>query len=118
MTINIDKILQTNYIIARTWYNSCDLQNIGQSFEKYKNDWDAMIDDIINKYGLVSSEIPTIPDDIWTYAKFLSIASDNNSLIEWFSKEIPGFGYLVPLEIVKLVKGENILRNFMMDINI
>jgi len=50
--------------------------------------------------------------------KFISIASDNNSLIEWFSKEIPGFGYLVPLEIVKLVKGENILRNFMMDINI
>lgn len=50
--------------------------------------------------------------------KFISIALDNNSLIEWFSKEIPGFGYLVPLEIVKLVKGENILRNFMMDINI
>ncbi|KNY30471.1 hypothetical protein [Pseudobacteroides cellulosolvens] len=116
--IEIDKILQTNHIMARTWYDSNDLHNIGLSFNKCKNDWDTMINDIINKYGLIKSEIAVIPDDIWTYAKYLSIASDNNSLINWFSKEIPGFGYLAPLEIVKLVNGENILRSFMMDITI
>lgn len=112
----IDKIFETNYILPRTWYDSSDLKNIGQSFSKCKNDWDIMLNDIINKYGFIKSEIPAIPDDIWTYAKFLSIASDNNSLIDWFSREIPGFGYLVPLEIVKLVNGDNILRSFMMDI--
>lgn len=116
--IEIDKILQTNHIMARTWYDSNDLHNIGLSFNKCKNDWDTMINDIINKYGLLKSEIAVIPDDIWTYAKYLSIAPDNNSLINWFSKEIPAFGYLAPLEIVKLVNGENVLRSFMMDITI
>lgn len=116
--LEIDKILQTNCIMARTWYDSNDLHNIGLSFSKFKNNWDTMINDIINKYGLIKSEIAVIPDDIWTYAKYLSIAPDNNSLINWFSKEIPGFGYLAPLEIVKLVNGENILRSFMMEISI
>jgi hypothetical protein len=86
--------------MPRTWYDSNDLHNIGLSFNKYKNDWDNMIKGIINKYGLIKSEIPMIPDDIWTYAKYISIASDDNSLIKWFSKEIPSFGYLAPLEIV------------------
>lgn len=104
--------------MARTWYDSNDLHNIGLSFNKCKNDWDTIINDIINKYGLIKSEIAVIPDDIWTYAKYLSIAPDNNSLINWFSKEIPAFGYLAPLEIAKLVNGENILRSFMMDITI
>jgi hypothetical protein len=116
--LEIDKILQTNYIMPRTWYDSNDLHNIGLSFNKYKNDWDNMIKGIINKYGLIKSEIPMIPDDIWTYAKYISIASDDNSLIKWFSKEIPSFGYLAPLEIVKLVNGENILRSFMVDITV
>jgi hypothetical protein len=87
-------------------------------FNKHKDDWDGIINDIINKYGLIESKISVIPDDIWTYAKFLSIAPDDNLLIDWFSKDIPNFGYLVPLEIVKLADGENILRFFMMRITV
>ena len=116
--LKIDKILETNYILPRKWYDSNDLQNIGLFFNKHKDDWDGIINDIINKYGLIESKISVIPDDIWTYAKFLSIAPDDNLLIDWFSKDIPNFGYLVPLEIVKLADGENILRFFMMRITV
>jgi len=69
-----------------TWYDSNDLHSIGLTFNKCKNDWDTIINDIINKYGLLKSEIEVIPDDIWTYAKYISIAPDNNSLVNWFSK--------------------------------
>ena len=116
--LKIDKILEKNYILPRKWYDSNDLQNIGLFFNKHKDDWDGIINDIINKYGLIESKISVIPDDIWTYAKFLSIAPDDNLLIDWFSKDIPNFGYLVPLEIVKLADGENILRFFMMRITV
>lgn len=116
--LKIDKILETNYILPRKWYDSNDLQNIGLFFNKHKDDWDGIINDIINKYGLIESKISMIPDDIWTYAKFLSIAPDDNLLIDWFSKDILNFGYLVPLEIVKLDDGENILRFFMMRITV
>lgn len=115
--LEIDKILQANYIIPRTWYDSNALHNIGISFNKYKSHWDNTITDITKRYGFAKSKIQMIPDDIWTYAKYISIAPDDNSLIKWFETDIPAFGYIAPLEIAKLINGDNILRSFMMSIN-
>lgn len=114
--LDIDKILCTNNIILRNWYSRDELIQIGKIFSECRDTWESMINNIIEKYGLSVSQILEIPNDIWTYAKFLCITSSENQLVEWFSQEIPAFGYLIPTELVQLEFGEDILRSFMCSI--
>jgi hypothetical protein len=69
--LDIDKILCTNNIILRNWYSRDELIQIGKIFSECRDTWESMINNIIEKYGLSVSQILEIPNDIWTYAKFL-----------------------------------------------
>ena len=45
----------------------------------------------------------------------LCITETDDSLKEWFSKDISAFGYLAPKTILQIENGDDILHNFMYD---
>lgn len=115
----IDKILETNLyevqlLLKRNWYSRDELRVIGGEFEKIKDQWEKHIEEIETIYGVHESLISEVDDDIWMYAKYLSLASDDESLKKWFFAEIPAYRYLVPIEIIRLDNGKNIIRNFLL----
>ena len=48
-------------------------------------------------------------------AKMKGFAGTEDSLKEWFLKDVPAFGYLSPMQILQIENGDDILRSFMYD---
>ena len=118
IALSIEKILSTNFIIPRKWYSYDELISLGKRFKEREKDWDTVIRKLISTNRYYISPIKLIPSDIWSFAKMLCIAGTDDSLKEWFSKDIPAFGYLAPERILQIENGADILRNFMYDIPI
>ena len=59
-----------------------------------------------------------VPNDIWSFAKMRYLAESDDALEEWFQKDIPAFGYLSPVQILKMENGGDILRILMYNIPI
>lgn len=116
--LTVEKILGTNFIIPRKWYSNDELIRIGKKYKERQKDWDVVIEKLISTNRYYQSPIKQIPDDIWSFAKMLCIAGTDDSLEEWFLKDIPAFGYLSPKQILQIENGDDILRNLMYDIPI
>ena len=65
--------------------------------------------------GYYQSPVKQIPNDIWSFAKMKGFAGTEDSLKEWFLKDVPAFGYLSPMQILQIENGDDILRSFMYD---
>lgn len=116
VALSVEKILGTNFIIPRKWYSYDELISLGQAYKKREKDWDVVIGKLKSINRFYQSPMKQIPNDIWSFAKMLCIVETDDSLKEWFLKDIPAFGYLSPEQILQIENGDNILRNFMYDI--
>lgn len=118
VALSVEKILATNFVVQRKWYSYDELLDLGQRYKEREKDWDIVIKKLISTNRYYISPIKLIPNDIWSFAKMLCIAETDESLKEWFSKDIPAFGYLAPEKILQIENGDDILRYFMYDIPI
>lgn len=118
VAVSVEKILATNFVVQRKWYSYDELLDLGQRYKEREKDWDIVIKKLISTNRYYISPIKLIPTDIWSFAKMLCIAETDDSLKEWFSKDIPAFGYLAPEKILQIENGDDILRYFMYDIPI
>lgn len=118
VAVSVEKILATNFVVQRKWYSYDELLDLGQRYKEREKDWDIVIKKLISTNRYYISPIKLIPADIWSFAKMLCIAETDDSLKEWFSKDIPAFGYLAPEKILQIENGDDILRYFMYDIPI
>ena len=118
VALSVEKILGTNFIVQKKWYSYDELISLGQRYKEREKDWDTVIRKLISTNRYYTSPIKLIPSDIWSFAKMLCIAATDDSLKEWFLKDIPAFGYLAPERILQIENGDDILRNFMYDIPI
>lgn len=118
VAVSVEKILATNFVVQRKWYSYDELLDLGQRYKEREKDWDIVIKKLISTNRYYISPIKLIPNDIWSFAKMLCIAETDESLKEWFSKDIPAFGYLAPEKILQIENGDDILRYFMYDIPI
>lgn len=118
VALSVDETLGTNFIVQRKWYSYDELISLGLRYKEREKDWHTVINKLISTNRYYISPIKLIPSDIWSFAKMLGIAGTDDSLKEWFSKDIPAFGYLAPKRILQIENGDDILRNFMYDIPI
>lgn len=118
VALSVEKILGTNFIVPRKWYSYDELISLGQRYKEREKDWDVVIEKLMSTNRYYQSPMKQIPNDIWSFAKMLTVATTDDSLKEWFSKDIPAFGYLSPEKILQIEDGDDILRNFMFDIPI
>jgi len=100
------------FVVGRKWYNISELKNKGENFPKRV--WDSNLNKIVADYGVLKSPNSLIDDDIWTYVSFLGLASNEQEMERWFNTEILAYGFLVPIEIIQLENGGNILRDFLL----
>lgn len=115
LALSVDKVLGTNFIIRRKWYSYDELLSLGVKYKQRETAWNTVITELKSKNRYYTSPINTVPDDIWSFAKMQGIAGTEASLKEWFSKDIPAFGYLTPEKILQIENGDDILRNYMYD---
>ena len=66
---------------------------------------------------MCKSPISIISDEIWTYAKFLCICAEEEELLKWFHEEVPAYRYLIPINVLKLLNGDMILKDFMLNMH-
>jgi len=118
VALSVEKILGTNFIIPRKWYSYDELISLGRRYKEREKDWDVVIEKLMSTNRYYQSPMKQIPNDIWSFAKMLCIAETDDSLKEWFLKDIPAFGYLSPEKILQIENGDDILRNLMYDIPI
>ncbi len=116
----IDTLLEMNlpsvqFLFQREWYTREKLQKIAKQFHENRSLWEKQTAEIAKYTGWKKASVPEIPEDIWTYAKFLAIAETDELLLEWFYYEIPAYGYLIPMELLNLPAGSDILRSFLLD---
>lgn len=104
----LDKLFETNWIMSRKWYTKSELIALGRNFGER--------DLVLQKFAKLKSQIEGISDEAWTYAKGISIASDDEKLIKWFHSDIPAFGYISLLDMSELENGEQIVRHFLTSI--
>ncbi len=112
----IERILNTNFLVPRKWYDYNELIRLGQKYEKTKKAWEAIIEELVNVQRYDQSPLEQVPDDIWSFAKMLCFEGTDDSLKKWFLKDVPAFGYISPIQILQIENGENILRVLMQDI--
>lgn len=98
----VERKLQTHWIHKRRWYTVNELYERGRNRSSLQKPGD-------NKY---QSLIEGISDEVWTYAKYLAVAPDDESLKRWFYSDIPAFGYISLYSMSRLKNGENIVRAF------
>lgn len=120
LLLQIDEILKTDLqdvklIAMRKWYTKKELSLIAEKYESIRPYWEAQIK-AIEAVGFRKSSIEGVGDDVWTYAGCL-ITTDEEHLKQWFSKEIPAYSYLSPLEIIRLDNGDKILKDFLLSIH-
>lgn len=118
----IDKILEANNstvseLFSRKWYSTRELEKIGRTFIEQEEIWNLQINEIKHKYGMCKSPISIINDEIWTYAKFLCICAEEEELLKWFHEEVPAYRYLIPINVLKLLNGDMILKDFMLNMH-
>lgn len=113
--LSVEKILGTNFIIPRKWYSCDELISIGKEYTTRKKCWDEIIEILKRTNGYYQSPVKQIPNDIWSFAKMKGFAGTEDSLKEWFLKDVPAFGYLSPMQILQIENGDDILRSFMYD---
>lgn len=116
VVLSVEKILGTNFIVPRKWYSYDDLIRIGRRYKEREKDWDEVIEKLRKENRYYQSPMKQIPNDIWSFAKMLGLAGTENSLKEWFLKDVPAFGYLAPMQILQMENGDDVLRSFMYDV--
>lgn len=114
----IDYLLETDigevhFLAGREWYNTNDLKNIGEEFEELKSQWMQYIDEF-RKTIQCESMITEVDNDIWIYAG-VALGLKDTALKNWFYEEIPAYRFLVPIEVLRLENGKNILRSFLLN---
>ena len=116
--ISIEKILGTNFVIPRIWLNFDELNKLKCQYYDIEEGWNSTIKRLKENRQYYNSPIEQIPSDIWSFAMMLCIMDSEKSLEDWFYKDIPAFGYVSPMQLVKMEYGENILRVLMYGITI
>lgn len=117
IAITVDHILCTDFIIPRKWYSCDELAELGRRYKADEKEWNKDIEELVRLHSYYPSPISQVPDDIWSFAKMLCLADSDNGLKEWFFKDIPAFGYLSAVQILKIKNGDNILRVLMHSIS-
>lgn len=101
--------------MPRTTFSYETLIKIGNDFKCREKTWNEMIDNMKKANRFYKSPIEEVPDDIWSFAKFLCIVSGDENLQKWFYRNVPAHGYIKCVEMLQLENGDNILRNFLFD---
>lgn len=118
VALSVDQILGTNFIVPRKWYSYDELIRLGQRYKEGKKEWNVVIEELVSVHRYYQSPMEQVPNDIWSFAKMLCLAESDDTLKEWFLKDIPAFGYLSPVQILKIENGDDILRILMYNIPI
>lgn len=116
LALSVEQLLGTNFLVPREWYSKEELVSVGETYVARKKYWQEMIERLRQSDNFYISPLEQVPDDIWSFAKMLCLAGSDDSLKEWFIKDVPAFGYLSPVKILQVENGEDILRNLMYDI--
>lgn len=110
VALSVEQILGTNFIIPRKWYSYDELIKLGQQYKEKEKDWNVLIEELVSVHRYYQSPMEQVPNDIWSFAKMLCLAGSDDALKEWFLKDVPAFGYLSPVQILKIENGDDILR--------
>ena len=118
IALSVEQILGTNFIVPRKWYCYDELIKLGKQYKEREGNWNAVIEELVNAHKYCQSPMEQVPNDIWSFAKMRCLAESDDALEEWFQKDIPAFGYLSPVQILKMENGGDILRILMYNIPI
>lgn len=113
LALSVDRILGTNFIVPRKWYSYDELIRLGQQYKEREKDWNVVIEELVMGHRYYQSPMEQVPDDIWSFAKMLGLAGSDDTLKEWFLRDVPAFGYFSPVQILKIENGDDILRILM-----
>lgn len=116
VALSVDQILDTNFIVPKKWYSYDELIRLGQRYKEGEKNWNVVIEELVSTHRYYQSPMEQVPNDIWSFAKMLCLAESDDFLKEWFLKDIPAFGYLSPVQILKIENGDDILRILMYSI--
>lgn len=114
----VDKQLEANYLVPKTWFCYEDIVNLSVSYDKIKESWDSLIEELKGSRRYFVSPDPNIPNDIWSFAKSICFIQNDIFLKEWFFKEIPAFGFYSPFEMLQIENGEKALKILMQSVSI
>ena len=105
----IEYTLHKNWGRRRKWYTRHALESIG----KKSNNFESAYRYVVGDYPLQESKVQGISDRIWTFARCLCVAGNDEALVRWFHSDIPAFGYISLHDMSKLERGENIMKYFL-----
>lgn len=117
VALSVERILGTKFLVPRKWYSYNELIWLGQKYKKTEKDWNLIIEELTKVHRYYQSQMKQVPNDIWSFAKMLCLADTDDSLKEWFLKDIPAFGYISPAQILQIENGDDILRILMYSIH-
>ena len=101
-------------LCKRKWYTVYELEELGQNMEETKILWNKEME-IFKKYANISkSLIPEVQDDVWFYYKCI-VSGNDEKLVKWFYEEVPSYGFLRPIQMIRLHNGNDIIKNFLLN---
>lgn len=115
--LSVDRTLATGYLFPKEWISVSKITNMGK-INQNNFAWDNSMEKLGKLGCIYKSPVEGIPDDVWSYSKSLGIAYPDEKLAEWFTKDIPTFGYISPLDITTLPYGMSALKVFLQEIKI
>jgi hypothetical protein len=93
-----------------------DFKTINELVKQFKNNkkhWNVIVESMANDGIMTESKLNTIPNDVWSWAK-RCISDSDEILIKWFNSNIPAFYGEKPVDIIRLVNGEDVLKELML----
>lgn len=117
VALSVERILGTNFLVPRNWYSYNELIRLEQKYKEVEKDWSLVIEELTKVHKYYQSPMKQVPNDIWSFAKMLCLVETDDALKEWFTKDIPAFGYISPVQILQIENGDNILRILMYSIH-